>query len=86
MGAPRPVWIDTDMGFDDLAAILFTSGSTGAPKGVCYAHGMFEAQVRMIRAAYRIEPGEIDLPLLPIFALFNPALGMTTVVPERLMR
>lgn len=69
-------------GPDDLAAILFTSGSTGAPKGVCYAHGMFEAQVRMIRDAYRIEPGEIDLPLLPIFALFNPALGMTTVVPE----
>lgn len=67
---------------DDLAAILFTSGSTGAPKGVCYAHGMFEAQVRMIRDAYDIKPGEVDLPLLPIFALFNPALGMTTVVPE----
>ncbi|HNC22611.1 MAG TPA: fatty acid CoA ligase family protein [Opitutaceae bacterium] len=66
----------------DLAAILFTSGSTGAPKGVCYEHGMFEAQVRMIREAYDIEPGEVDLPMLPIFALFNPALGMTTVVPE----
>ncbi|MBI5692881.1 MAG: AMP-binding protein [Verrucomicrobia bacterium] len=67
---------------DDLAAVLFTSGSTGAPKGVCYEHGMFEAQVQIIRETYRIEPGEIDLPMLPIFALFNPALGMTTVVPE----
>lgn len=66
----------------DLAAILFTSGSTGAPKGVCYEHGMFEAQVRLIREIYGIQPGEIDLPLLPIFALFNPALGMTTIVPE----
>ena len=66
----------------DLAAILFTSGSTGSPKGVCYEHGMFEAQVRLIRETYAIEPGEIDLPLLPIFALFNPALGMTTIVPE----
>ncbi|HZP58707.1 MAG TPA: fatty acid CoA ligase family protein [Opitutaceae bacterium] len=66
----------------DLAAILFTSGSTGAPKGVCYEHGMFEAQIRLIREAYGIEPGEIDLPLLPVFALFNPALGLTTVVPE----
>lgn len=66
----------------DLAAILFTSGSTGAPKGVCYEHGMFEAQVRLIRETYGITPGEVDLPMLPIFALFNPALGMTTIVPE----
>jgi acyl-CoA synthetase (AMP-forming)/AMP-acid ligase II len=67
---------------EDLAAILFTSGSTGSPKGVCYEHGMFEAQVRLIRETYGITPGEIDLPMLPIFALFNPALGMTTIVPE----
>lgn len=66
----------------ELAAILFTSGSTGSPKGVCYEHGMFDAQVRLVRDTYGIQPGEIDLPLLPIFALFNPALGMTTIVPE----
>jgi acyl-CoA synthetase (AMP-forming)/AMP-acid ligase II len=66
----------------DLAAILFTSGSTGAPKGVCYEHGMFDAQVRLVRETYGIEPGEVDLPMLPIFALFNPALGMTAIVPE----
>jgi len=67
---------------DDLAAVLFTSGSTGAPKGVCFEHGMFDAQVRLIRNTYQIAPGEIDLPLLPIFALFNPAFGVTTIVPE----
>src|SRR5690606_25930321 len=67
---------------DELAAILFTSGSTGAPKGVRYEHGMFDAQVRLIRQTYGIEPGDVDLPMLPIFALFNPALGMTTIVPE----
>ncbi len=66
----------------DLAAVLFTSGSTGAPKGVCYEHGMFEAQVEAIGKTYGIEAGEVDLPLLPIFALFNPALGMTSVIPE----
>ena len=67
---------------NDLAAILFTSGSTGPAKGVCYEHGMFEAQVIAIGRQYGIEEGEVDLPMLPIFALFNPALGMTTVIPE----
>jgi len=66
----------------DLAAILFTSGSTGSPKGVCYEHRMLDAQVSLVRDTYGIEPGEIDLPLLPVFALFDPALGMTAVVPE----
>ncbi len=73
---------DAPSAASNLAAILFTSGSTGSPKGVCYEHGMFDAQVRLIRDTYAIEAGEIDLPLLPIFALFNPALGMTTIVPE----
>jgi acyl-CoA synthetase (AMP-forming)/AMP-acid ligase II len=66
----------------ELAAILFTSGSTGSPKGVCYEHGIFDAQVSLIKETYGIEPGEVDLPLLPIFALFNPALGMTSIIPE----
>jgi len=79
-GRNKPVMAESSA--DELAAILFTSGSTGAPKGVCYEHGMFEAQVRLIRETYGIQPGEVDLPMLPIFALFDPALGMTTVVPE----
>lgn len=66
---------------DTLAAILFTSGSTGIPKGVCYEHGMFEAQIRLLRNTYNFGSEEVDLPMLPVFALFNPALGMTTVVP-----
>ena len=71
-----------DSAEDELAAILFTSGSTGAAKGVLYEHGMFLAQVDAIRRQYVIEPGEVDLPMLPVFALFNPALGMCTVVPD----
>ncbi len=67
---------------DDVAAILFTSGSTGVPKGAVYTHGNFASQVEMIRRLYAIEPGEIDLPTFPLFALFDPALGMTAVIPD----
>jgi acyl-CoA synthetase (AMP-forming)/AMP-acid ligase II len=67
---------------DDVAAILFTSGSTGPPKGAVYTHGNFAAQVQALRSVYGIEPGEIDLPTFPLFALFAPALGMTAVIPE----
>lgn len=65
----------------DMAAILFTSGSTGIPKGAVYTHGVFNAQVECLRDDYHIKPGELDLATFPLFALFGPALGMTAVVP-----
>ncbi len=66
---------------DELAALLFTSGSTGIPKGVVYRHRHFIAQVEMLQSTFAIQPGEVDLPTFPPFALFDPAMGMTTVVP-----
>ncbi|WP_410001725.1 fatty acid CoA ligase family protein [Singulisphaera sp. GP187] len=67
---------------DDVAAILFTSGSTGVPKGAVYTHSIFEAQVAVLRDLYGLGPGEIDLCTFPLFALFAPALGMTAIIPE----
>lgn len=69
-------------GPDDPAAVLFTSGSTGAPKGACYTHGNFSAQVDLLQARFRFEPGEVDLATFPLFGLFDPALGMTAVIPD----
>ena len=67
---------------DDLAAIVFTSGSTGPPKGVRYLHKNFNAQIRILSEEFKIRKGELDLVTLPVFSLFNPALGVTSVIPE----
>ena len=67
---------------EETAAILFTTGSTGPAKGVIYTHGIFDAQVRHIKSHFNITSEEIDLPTFPLFALFDPALGMTAVIPD----
>lgn len=66
----------------DAAAILFTSGSTGIPKGAVYTHGNFIAQIEAIRTGLGIQDGEVNMPTFPLFALFDPAFGMTSVLPD----
>ena len=67
---------------DEIAAIPFTSGSTGPAKGVVYTHGNFAAQIRQIQDHFRFEADEIDLPTFPLWAVFFLTVGMTEVIPD----
>lgn len=81
-GKKSPGQLRLETRAEDMAAILFTSGSTGVPKGAVYTHGNFIAQVEVLRETYSIKPGEVDLATFPLFALFAPALGMTSIIPD----
>ena len=81
LGAQAPSQM-IDTAPDDMAALLFTSGSTGLPKGVVYRHRHFIAQIDMLRTAFGVEAGGVDLPTFPPFALFDPALGLTSIIPD----
>ena len=76
---PFPVAATTT---EDEAAVAFTSGSTGIPKGVVYSHGIFQTQVNLLREEMNFREGEVHLAGLYIFALFNPVLGITTIIPD----
>lgn len=67
---------------DSLAAIVFTSGSTGVPKGVIYTHETFHAQVDTLQATYGIGRGETDLTTFAHFSFHTIALGLTTVLAD----
>jgi acyl-CoA synthetase (AMP-forming)/AMP-acid ligase II/pimeloyl-ACP methyl ester carboxylesterase len=67
---------------NNAALIAFTSGATGTPKGVVFTNEMLAAELNLIRTILGQELGGRDLTLLPIFSLFNVALGVTSVFPS----
>jgi long-chain acyl-CoA synthetase len=55
----------------DLATIIFTSGTTGEPKGVMLSHGNFLAQLPAFAVILDLKPGEIWLSVLPVWHVYE---------------
>ena len=56
---------------DDLATVIFTSGTTGTPKGVMLTHNNLLHQVRHVPDLIRVGPGDIWLCVLPVWHSFE---------------
>ncbi len=69
-------------GPDDLAVVVFTSGATGPAKGVRYRHRQAQAQVDALMRIYDIQPSDRLVAAFAPFALYGPAMGISSVVPD----
>jgi acyl-[acyl-carrier-protein]-phospholipid O-acyltransferase/long-chain-fatty-acid--[acyl-carrier-protein] ligase len=58
-------------GCDDLATIIFSSGSTGDPKGVMLTHGNLAANIESVVQAIDPRPSDRLLGILPMFHSFG---------------
>ncbi|MBV8358809.1 MAG: AMP-binding protein [Deltaproteobacteria bacterium] len=59
-----------------LASIVFTSGTTGAPKGVMLTHGNFAAEIMMLGRVFALDSSDVVLSLLPLHHTFEFTCGM----------
>jgi len=72
---PEEVDVEIDKGADeDIATIIFTSGTTGEPKGVMLTHRNFLCQLPPFKNVFDMRPGEIWLSVLPVWHSFERAV------------
>ncbi len=82
----------------DIAAVFFTSGSTGPAKAVLYLNSMLHAQINILHHHFGYDKDEIDCCTFPLTGLLVMCLGLSivfadmnmikpaTLAPEKLIR
>ena len=72
---------------DDIAVLMFTSGTAGAPKAAMLSHGNLLANLAQARAASTDHSEDVTLGILPLFHIFglNVVLGATLLAGGRVV-
>jgi long-chain acyl-CoA synthetase len=72
--ALKPGGVEAEMdkgGAGDMATVIFTSGTTGEPKGVMLSHGNFLCQLPAAALILDLKPGDIWLSVLPVWHVYE---------------
>jgi long-chain acyl-CoA synthetase len=70
---------------DDLATILYTSGTTGEPKGVMLTHGNLRTNAEATLATFGSQSGDVVLNWLPLSHIYARTCDYYTVIAARQM-
>ncbi len=74
--AAQGEYVGRDVKLDDLAVLLFTSGTTGAAKAVMLTHRNLGANVHQVYQALPFDENDVFLSILPLHHTFEATAGM----------
>lgn len=63
---------------DDLAALVYTSGTTGRSKGAMLSHGNLASNAQTLHALWAFRPGDVLIHALPIFHVHGLYVALNT--------
>ncbi len=76
----KPLTGCADCRDDDLAALVYTSGTTGRPKGAMLTHGNLASNALTLNDAWAFQPGDVLLHALPIFHVHGLMVALHTAM------
>jgi malonyl-CoA/methylmalonyl-CoA synthetase len=65
--APTGSWREPVLTADDPCLIIYSSGTTGWPKGIVHTHANLASSLRALGACWRFTPDDVVLNVLPLF-------------------
>jgi len=80
IASAEPVDEITEPAAGDTAVILYTSGTTGKPKGAQLTHANLSVNADVSRLLFSLEPEDVVLGALPLFHAFGQTCGLNAAV------